>query len=117
MRHNRRKWFFLFPFIFVAAAAFFGWLVMTLWNAALVPATGAALITFWQALGLLVLSRILVGGFGGGKRRGHRHGGHWMREKWMNMTPEEREQFKAQWGQWRGGCGRPASEETTGKEN
>lgn len=104
MKHKRKRWFFFIPLIFLAAAAFFGWAVMALWNAALVPAAGVAVITFWQALGILVLSRILVGGFGRRFRRGH-HRSHFLREKWMNMTPEEREKLQSQWGPWRGGCG------------
>ncbi|MBR7987452.1 hypothetical protein KDX04_16665 [Burkholderia cenocepacia] len=71
-----------------------GWVVMTLWNWVM-PAlfVGARTIDFAHALGLLVLSRILFGGF-----RGHRgwHGRrHW--RKWEAMTPEEREQFRAAW--------------------
>ena len=68
-----------------------GWVVMTLWNG-VVPAAfaGAHVIDYWHALGLLVLSRILFGGFRG-------HGGwhgrrHWRR--WEQMTPEEREKFQ-----------------------
>ena len=94
MRHviRRKPWLVpLFLIIGVGAIALFGWMVMALWNGALVPAVGANIITFWQALGLLVLSRILVGGFGG-KRGGYR-GRHW-KEKWANMTPEEKTQFQ-----------------------
>ena len=77
----RRKPYLIPLFIIIAAAAIglFGWLVMTLWNITLVPATGASVITFWQGLGLLVLSRILVGGFGGRRQprtaaqSGHAH--------------------------------------------
>jgi hypothetical protein len=93
----------LFMILGFGAVALFGWVVMLLWNAVLVPATGAALITFWQALGILVLSRILVGGFGGrGRSRGQQ-----MREKWMHMSPEEKEKFKdycqSRWGKDRSG--------------
>ncbi|HVH72675.1 MAG TPA: hypothetical protein VNB49_16415, partial [Candidatus Dormibacteraeota bacterium] len=60
---------------------------------------------FWQALGLLLLCRILFGGWGGsGGGKGHmRHGmrermaermGERMRERWEKMTPEEREKFR-----------------------
>jgi hypothetical protein len=96
----RRKPYLIpvFAILGVGAVALFGWIVMLLWNATLVPATGAAIISFWQAMGLLVLSRILVGGFAGG---GGRRGAH-MRNKWAQMTPEEKEQFKAycrkRWG-------------------
>ena len=88
--------------VFVAVAAtVFSFVVMGLWNR-LVPAIfGLRAITFWQALGLLILSKILFGGFHG--RPGF--GGHWrqrMMERWEQMTPEEREKFRAG---IRGGCG------------
>lgn len=68
-----------------------GLLVMSLWNAVLPALIGVKSIGFWQALGLLVLCRILFGGLGmrpgmfGARRRMH--------ERWMQMTPEQREQF------------------------
>jgi hypothetical protein len=78
---------------FVVAAASF--IVMELWNW-LVPAVfGWKAIDFWQALGLLVLSRILFGlraGFFG--HRGHWHWRGRMSERWARMTPEEREKFR-----------------------
>jgi len=89
----------LFVILGVGAIALFGWVVMALWNAALVPATGAAIITFWQAMGLLVLSRILVGGFGG---KGGAHSGRKWKEKWTSMKPEDKERFpdycRNRWG-------------------
>lgn len=80
----------LFILLGIGAVVLFGWIVMSLWNVVLVPAVGANIISFWQALGILVLSRILVGGFGGGK--GYRRRGDW--DKCKNMTPEEKQQFK-----------------------
>lgn len=87
----------------LAFAALGGWIVMSLWNW-LVPALfGWHTVSFWQAVGLLVLCRILFGSLGG------RHGGHrWrdrrmmMRRAWENMSPEEREKFEAK---MRGRCG------------
>jgi hypothetical protein len=77
----------------VLGVAVFSFVVMSLWNW-LVPAViGWKTIDFWQALGLLVLARILFGGWRG--RFGH--GGHWrgrMAERWARMTPEEREKFR-----------------------
>ena len=79
--------------IVLAAVAVLGGLVMVLWNA-IVPDlfAGARSIDYLHALGLLVLSRILFGGFRGhGGWHGHRHWRHGGR--WSAMTPEERERF------------------------
>lgn len=86
------------------AAALVGYVVMTLWNAVLPAVTGLHSITFPQALGLLVLSRILFGGL----RSWGRRGGHWrsrMHARWRQMTPEEREEFR-ELMRSRHGCGR-----------
>ncbi len=75
-----------------------GFLVMTLWNALIPELFGGPVLTFWQAVGLLVLSHILLRGFGGWKH-GWRHD-RWKRrfeEKLAAMTPEEREKFKQEW--------------------
>jgi Ca2+/H+ antiporter, TMEM165/GDT1 family len=88
---RKKPWLIpLFIIIGVAAVTAFGWIVMSLWNAVLVPAVGANIITFWQALGILVLSRILVGGFGGEGKKRHRG---W-KDKCNNMTEEEKQKFK-----------------------
>ena len=74
-----------------------GFIVMVLWNNILATVLHVGVINFWQALGILLLSKILFGGFPGGWRR-HDHRGHeWRKEmlkKWKTMTPEEREKFK-----------------------
>lgn len=72
-----------------------GLVVMSLWNALLPAILGVKSIGFWQALGILVLSRILFGGLGfrpGMFSRAHRR----MHERWMEMTPEQREAFVQQ---------------------
>lgn len=75
----------------VVIVAVLGLLVMSLWNALLPAIIGVKTIGFWQALGLLVLCRILFGGLGlrpgmfGMRRRMH--------DRWMQMTPEQREAF------------------------
>ncbi|MBB6243130.1 hypothetical protein [Rhodanobacter sp. MP1X3] len=76
--------------LILAAIAVLGWLVMLLWNA-VIPAVFADSrpVDYLHALGLLILSRILFGGFHG---RGGRRGQRW--EKWQAMTTEEREQFR-----------------------
>ena len=87
--------------IVLLAATVFSFAVMWLWNWLMPVIFGLHAISFWQALGLLVLSKILFGGFRG--RPGF--GGHWrqrMIERWEQMTPEEREKFRAG---MRRGCG------------
>jgi hypothetical protein len=84
----------------VAFAALGGEIVKLLWNWLLPPLFGWRLITFWQAVGLLALCRILFGRWGG---RGFRRYGlrGRMREGWEKMTPEERERVRER---WRGRC-------------
>jgi hypothetical protein len=77
-----------------------GFVVMSLWNALLPAITSLHTITFVQALGLLVLSRLLFGGF-----RRHGHWRHQMRARWQDMTPEQREQLRATLASHSGRCG------------
>ena len=75
----------------VAVIAVLGGVVMALWNA-VIPFVfpGTRVIDYPHALGLLILSRLLFGGFRG--RGGWHGGGRWRR--WEGMTDEERAQFK-----------------------
>jgi hypothetical protein len=79
----------------LAAIAGLGAAVMLLWNVLLPQIFGIAAINFWQALGLLALCRMLFGSFGrdGMFGRGGRFHKNPIREKWRNMTPEERREF------------------------
>ncbi|MDR3271926.1 MAG: hypothetical protein LBT29_00385 [Flavobacteriaceae bacterium] len=79
----------------IVAIAIFSALVMLLWNALLPSIFGLAHISFWQALGLLVLARLFFSGFGGGHGRKFAGGfeKNHLREKWRKMTPEERKEF------------------------
>ncbi len=91
-------------FIFVG-----GEIVLHLWNWLLPPLFGWRQLTFWQAIGLLVLCRILFGGVSG--RGMHRsYSGRRMAERWQRMTPEEREKFRQGWRGRCGGFDPPASE-------
>lgn len=120
------KWIFKGIFVAIAIVLFalgLGWVTMRLWNWLMPVIFGLTMISFWQAVGLLVLSKILFSGFGKGGRRGcrhcgpgwkhhHRHG-YWRKrweEKMSKMSPEEREKFmsgmnKCGWGShWNPGC-------------
>jgi uncharacterized membrane protein len=100
----RKKWYWIAPLAILAMAAFAfigGEVVKLLWNWLLPSLFGWRLISYWQALGLLVLARILFGGWG--HHRGPRsHFRRRMAERWERMTPEEREKFRQG---MRGRCG------------
>ena len=85
----------------MAGVLVMGGIVMLLWNALMPTLFHLPLVSFWQALGLLLLTKILFSGFRGGGPRGR-----WkekITDRWMNMTPEEREKFKQEWGRRCGG--------------
>ncbi|QQV01182.1 MULTISPECIES: hypothetical protein [Chryseobacterium] len=96
----RKGWWFCIilcpPVIFLLIS----WIVMLLWNGLLPEILGVKAISFWQAMGILILSKILFGGFHGKFGQGMRQ----MKEKHLQhkmegMTPEEKEKFKEIWRQ------------------
>jgi hypothetical protein len=114
--HFRKKFIFI-PFIAAGVLALVSYVVMLLWNNLLPDVLHTGTITYWQAMGIFVLAKILFG-FGRGGRGGG--GAPWMRhkmERFKNMSPEEQERFREQmrqrcgkWGRHRGDFGwdRPA---------
>ncbi len=101
VKHRVRR---IVKFVILAAlfVGVFSFVLMSLWNWLMPALFGWRLITYWQALGILVLSKILFGGF-----RGARGPSRWdwrrrMTERWEQMTPEEREKFREG---LRGWCG------------
>jgi len=93
----RGRWMFRgvkFVVFAVLMAAALSFVVMSLWNW-LMPALFALHhISFWQALGLLLLSKILFGGFRGRKCGGSMQWKGRMMQRWAEMTPEEREKMR-----------------------
>ncbi len=93
MYYHRRKFFFA-P-LAIIGLALFSWVTMLLWNALLPAIFNFSVITFWQALGLLVLARLLFGGW----HRPWRNNWHRpqmnneLRKKIKNMSPEDRKEF------------------------
>ena len=108
----RKKWiYFVAPPALVLFIAIGGEIVQQLWNWLAPALFGWQQVTFWQALGLLALCRILFGGFGGGG--GHRSKfGRRMEERWERMTPEEREKFQQGMRKRCGSFGGPTGETT-----
>ena len=101
---KRKNLIWMIPLAILAMLLFAyigGQIVMALWNGLLPPLFSFPLITFWQALGILVLCRILFGGFGGHRsyrsnirRRIADRVADRMADRWQRMTPEEREHFR-----------------------
>jgi hypothetical protein len=78
-----------------------GFITKLLWNWLVPSLFNGPEITYWQALGLLILSKILFWGFGGKHRdrcapdsEASHQWKHRFSEKFSNMSPEEREAFK-----------------------
>jgi hypothetical protein len=88
--------------IVIVVTGVFGFAVTSLWNELMPGLFGLRAITFWQAVGLMILGRLLFGGFRPGGVA-HRWRGQMMR-RWEQMTPEEREKFREG---MRGRCGQP----------
>jgi hypothetical protein len=98
----KRRWILVVaPLALVVFIAIGGEVVMHLWNWLLPTLFGWRQVTFWQALGLLALCRILFGGMGvmrGTTSNARRRAA----ERWERMTPEEREKVRqglhGRWG-------------------
>src|SRR5437762_1461654 len=88
----------------------FGLIAMSLWNALIPDLFHGPMLSYWQAIGLVILGKIFFGGFKGHHRGGwHGHhqkwGGDWegkcgpywykWKEEFEKMTPEEKEAWKA----------------------
>ncbi len=99
-----KKGKFLFLLFFPLLCALLIAIVMWLWNAVMPSLLHVSTITYWQAAGLFLLCRVLFGSFhfrprGGGPPAWTQHN-KWnemkeMRDKWKNMSDEDRLQFKS----------------------
>ena len=120
MKHLKWQWALkglAFGIVFVSAFTF---ATMLLWNNLATAIFGLPAIGFFQTIGLMLLGRLLTGGFRPGGWSGRPGFGRrrFMRERWKNMTEEERKQFAQRWG--RHGCGPDFQEDqpsTTPREN
>src|SRR6476646_8304167 len=102
MHRRRRKLFWIAPAAILGIALFIfigGEIVMRLWNWLLPSLFGWRQLTFWQAVGILALCRILFGshGFRGPRSSARRRIQERVAERYASMTPEERERFRQSW--------------------
>ena len=102
MKGRKLLWALKGAVMFMGFVALASLAVMALWNWLLPGLLGLPAISYLQAAGLMLLSRILLGGFRRRGRHGHGHH-HWkhrMAHKWAQMTPEEQAQWKERMGHW-----------------
>lgn len=92
---HRGRRFAKFAVVALVAIPVIGFIVMSLWNVLMPAIFGLPTLGFWQALGLLVLSKILFGSFVGG---GHHHHRRHMYERWAAMSEEERAKLRSAMG-------------------
>jgi hypothetical protein len=94
--------FFKFRFLgiaaFLAIIAVFSVATMFLWNALMPEIFGLPHLNYWQAAGMMIFARILFGGLGHENFGQHRelngfHHENALRDKWKNMTEDERKEF------------------------
>ena len=109
MNRNKKKFWLAFPCI-IAAIGLFIWFFQWLWNTVLPDVLGVKMISYWQSLGILLISKILFGGLANAKEkfknRNHLGGPDHMKENWKQKfetqfcgSEEEREKFKEMWKQ------------------
>jgi hypothetical protein len=106
MRARAKKLIWIAPLAILGIVVFIsvgGEIVRLLWNWLLPPLLGWPRITFWEAIGILALCRILFGGAGWhGPVRSNIRGR--MKERWESLTPEERERFRQRMCERWGSC-------------
>ena len=94
--HPLKVLFFIMVFILIIVVV--SWIIMFLWNNILVESTGVKPLNLWKAAGLLILAKIILGGFGRHKAsRNHFPSPHTWRKKWLEMSRDERLEAKARW--------------------
>ncbi|MCG2794202.1 MAG: hypothetical protein L6262_11720 [Weeksellaceae bacterium] len=108
MNKHKKKFWLAVPCVIIAIGLFV-WFFQWLWNVLLPDILGVKAINYWQSFGLLLISKILFGGFSGDKRkfRGtHNFADEGTREMWKRNlesrfcgTDEEREKMKQLWKQ------------------
>ena len=97
----------IFGAIAIAALALlFGYVVMLLWNWLIPSIFGLGVITFWQAVGIVILAKLLFGGFGGGggksgrrKKNMERRLKHRLRERCSEYGIKEWHYYDKYWEQ------------------
>ena len=99
MQH--RKFFILIPIVILGILPL---IIMFLWNNIITDLFNIKNITYLQALGLFILSRILFGGFNFRKPNKNAFADRGFREKWISMSDEEKTKMKEEWTKRKNNC-------------
>lgn len=94
--NKKGKFLFIIPCVIILALLFV-WGVQLLWNVLIPELFGMKTISFWQAFGILLLSKILFGGFrfkGRGNRICNKRD---FNSPCRHMTDDDRSKFKEEW--------------------
>ncbi len=119
MIEMRRYKYIKIPLMVLIIFSLVSAVVMYLWNWLMPDLFGLPLLTFWKAAGLLLLSKILFGGF----RKSHHGPGkpawkeHWQ-NKWESMPEDKREKWKQRFAdKWCGHSHHEPQEESQKKDS
>ncbi len=94
MKNNRKAKGILIVIAIIAMFFLVSAIVMLLWNAILPDVIGVKKVTFWQATGILLLSKILFGGIKSGKEKLKNWKEGNCKKSPVDFTDEEHEIFK-----------------------
>jgi len=101
---SHRRFRIFIPFAILAFVAVLTFVVRALWNGVLADVIAVRTITYWQALGLLLLARILFGGWPGGRHCGPHFRDRMLAKRWESLDPAQREQMREEmrrrFGDW-----------------
>ena len=101
-RRPHPGWIILGIIGFAAFAFLFGAVVMLLWNWLMPVIFHLGVITYWQAVGLAILGRLLIGGFHHGPHHRGRHNfGPWRNRHYMRNVKYCRDySFSDRWSHY-----------------
>lgn len=81
----------------VLFAFLFGYFAMLLWNWLMPTLFGITIINYWQAVGLIVLARLIFGGFGHGGTGSKSYKKKWSKDCWNDEKTKKWKYYNDFW--------------------
>lgn len=91
LKKNKKVWIVSKVIMILAFIALFGLVIMLLWNWLMPEIFGVKAVSYAQALGLFILSKIFFSGFAG-----HGHGGKYGHARWHKRRQADLEEPAAE---------------------